>query len=129
MAAVRREVGRFWAPPNPDPTAPPPHSTGAAVDLTLADRCGRPVAMGSAIDAIGAVSAPDHFQHVAAACSDAGERDQALLFHGHRRLLQEAMHAAGFAQHPAEWWHFSWGDQLWAWRRGQPRAVYGRVGP
>ena len=27
-----------------------------------------------------------------------------------------------------EWWHFSWGDQLWAWRMGQPRAVYGRVG-
>ena len=22
----------------------------------------------------------------------------------------------GFAQHPNEWWHFSYGDQLWAWK-------------
>ncbi len=20
----------------------------------------------------------------------------------------------GFAGHPDEWWHFSWGDQMWA---------------
>jgi D-alanyl-D-alanine dipeptidase len=38
------------------------------------------------------------------------------------------MGEAGFAQHPGEWWHFSWGDQLWAWRTQQPGAVYGRVG-
>ena len=32
LAAVRDTVGRFWAPPSPDPATPPPHSTGAAVD-------------------------------------------------------------------------------------------------
>ncbi|EDY38384.1 D-ala-D-ala dipeptidase [Cyanobium sp. PCC 7001] len=128
LAEVSREVGRFWAPPNPDPGAPPPHSTGAAVDLTLADRHGAPIDMGSPIDAIGAVSAPDHFLGVAAASRDAGERERALAVHGHRRLLQKVMAAAGFAQHPGEWWHFSWGDQLWAWRCGQPAAIYGRVG-
>jgi D-alanyl-D-alanine dipeptidase len=35
---------------------------------------------------------------------------------------------AGFAQHPNEWWHFSHGDQLWAWRTGQTQAIYGRSG-
>jgi D-alanyl-D-alanine dipeptidase len=128
LAEVSQEVGRFWAPPNPDPSAPPPHSTGAAVDLTLADGHGSPIDMGSAIDAIGAVSAPDHFLEVAAASRAARERERAMAVHRHRRLLQEVMQQAGFAQHPLEWWHFSWGDQLWAWRYGQPEAIYGRVG-
>jgi D-alanyl-D-alanine dipeptidase len=128
LAEVSREVGRFWAPPNPDPAAPPPHSTGAAVDLTLADGHGTPIDMGSPIDAIGAVSAPDHFLGVAASSRDPRQRERAQAIHRHRCLLQEVMGEAGFAQHPAEWWHFSWGDQLWAWRCGQPEAIYGRVG-
>ena len=46
---VRRSVGRFWAPPSDDRSTPPPHSTGAAVDLTLANRQGQPLEMGGAI--------------------------------------------------------------------------------
>lgn len=126
--AVAEEVGRFWAPPNPDPAAPPPHSTGGAVDLTLAVRgSGAPVAMGSAIDTIGAVSEPDHWQARAQACGEAPQRDLWLSWHRNRCLLRAAMEAAGFGQHPHEWWHFSWGDQLWAWRSGAELACYGRV--
>lgn len=125
---VAAEVGRFWAPPNPDPAAPPPHSTGAAVDLSLADgSSGAAVAMGSAIDAIGAVSEPDHFRAEAEICSDPAQRAQMMAWHRNRTLLREAMQSAGFIQHPHEWWHFSWGDQLWAWRSDQPWARYGRV--
>lgn len=134
---VVADVGRFWAPPNPDPAAPPPHSTGAAVDLTLAV-CprgpGAPTAtpvqlldMGSEIDAIGPVSEPAHFEAVAQASRDPRQRDQALTWHRRRELLRTVMERAGFAQHPNEWWHYSWGDQLWAWRREQPEALYGRV--
>ena len=36
----------------------PPHSTGAAVDLTLADSTGTVLAMGGEIDAIGEESIP-----------------------------------------------------------------------
>lgn len=125
------DVGRFWAPPNPDPSAPPPHSTGAAVDLTLACRveAGRHelVEMGSEIDAIGAVSEPDHFAERTAECPDPVQRASFLRWHGHRQVLRRAMEEAGFVQHPNEWWHFSWGDQLWAWRSGAERACYGRV--
>ena len=124
--AVLAEVGRFWAPPSADPATPPPHSTGAAVDLTLADADGVLVEMGSEIDALGAVSEPDHYLAVADGLSDGEQRQQALRWHGHRLLLAEAMAAAGFVRHPNEWWHFSWGDQLWAWRSGQPQARYGR---
>lgn len=124
--AVLAEVGRFWAPPSDDPATPPPHSTGAAVDLTLADADGVVVAMGSAIDALGAVSEPDHYLQLADRLPDGEERQQALRWHEHRLLLGHAMAAAGFARHPNEWWHFSWGDQLWAWSSGEPQACYGR---
>jgi D-alanyl-D-alanine dipeptidase len=124
---VIADVSRFWATPSEDPATPPPHSTGAAVDLSLADAAGKPLAMGSPIDAIGDVSEPNHFAEVAAACSDSAERLQALEWHRRRQLLAAAMQAAGFEQHPNEWWHFSWGDQMWAWRSGSAQAHYGRT--
>lgn len=120
--AVVEAVGRFWAPPSDDPTMPPPHSTGAAVDLTLADASGTLLAMGGAIDTIGPVSQPNH--HGAAARLDPAGPE--ARWHGRRQLLAGVMQAAGFVQHPGEWWHFSHGDQLWAWQRGEPRAIYGR---
>jgi len=126
LTAVVAEVGRFWAPPSADPLTPPPHSTGAAVDLTLADADGQTLPMGSEIDAIGAVSEPDYFQQRAGELAPGPERDQALRWAGHRDALRHAMEVAGFAQHPNEWWHFSHGDQLWAWRQQQPIAHYGR---
>ncbi|MFM7237608.1 MAG: M15 family metallopeptidase [Cyanobium sp.] len=121
---VRDEVGMFWAPPSEDPATPPPHSTGAAVDLTLASLLGAPLEMGGSIDAIGPISHPDHFAAAAASAPDG----EAACWHQRRRLLAEVMAGAGFAQHPQEWWHYSHGDQLWAWRTGQPLAFYGRVG-
>lgn len=123
LREVRSSVARFWAEPSLDPATPPPHSTGAAVDLTLADGDGRPLAMGGEIDAIGPVSEPEHYAF-AATCEPDSE---AALWHRRRQRLAEAMAAAGFARHPNEWWHFSCGDQLWAWRQGEPIARYGRV--
>jgi D-alanyl-D-alanine dipeptidase len=126
--AVVAEVGRFWAPPNADLGAPPPHSTGGAVDLTLADQAScQQLAMGSAIDTIGPVSEPDHWLQQAEAIVDDRARERFLQWHQHRCWLREAMAHAGFSQHPNEWWHFSWGDQLWAWRQGQSQAHYGRM--
>jgi len=121
--AVVAAVARFWAEPSPDPTTPPPHSTGGAVDLTLADATGRPLAMGGAIDAIGQVSEPDHFA-LAAAADPASEAAQ---WQRRRDRLAAVLAAAGFARHPNEWWHFSHGDQLWAWSRGESTAHYGRA--
>lgn len=114
------KVLNFWAIPSSDPGTPPPHSTGAAVDLTLADATGTSVNMGSAIDEISVRSDPDYFAN----SPDPG----AQRYHQHRHLLTEAMNQAGFRQHPHEWWHFSWGDQLWAWQVGKGEiAQYGNV--
>ncbi|MGB7564117.1 MAG: M15 family metallopeptidase [Prochlorococcaceae cyanobacterium] len=119
---IEMEVAHFWAPPSLDPATPPPHSTGAAVDLTLADAQGLPLNLGSPIDAIGAVSEPDHFADAAASNLDG----EAALWHSRRQLLLEVMVSAGFRRHPNEWWHFSHGDQLWAWLSGAEAACYGR---
>ena len=118
-AQVVTDVGRFWAPPSDNPATPPPHSTGAAVDLTLATMDGEPLAMGGAIDAIGACSEPDHYAQA--------PTPEAQLWHQRRQWLTSSMKAAGFAQHPNEWWHFSFGDQLWAWRSGCETAIYAAV--
>jgi D-alanyl-D-alanine dipeptidase len=104
--ACWEQVYQFWAIPSPNPATPPPHSTGAAIDVTLVDAIGTVVDMGSPIDEMTPRSYPDYF---------ADSRHGSSLFHAHRQLLRQVMVEAGFRQHPREWWHFSWGDQLWAW--------------
>ena len=117
------QVYEFWAVPNPDPALPPPHSTGAAIDVTLVNSEGEAMEMGSPIDEISPRSYPQHFA--------ADPDPQAQQFHQARSLLCQVMTQAGFAQHPNEWWHFSFGDQMWAWSRSRSgqlvSAHYGRV--
>ena len=105
------QVYQFWALPSTDPNTPPPHSTGAAVDITLVDEAGHPVEMGSPIDELSERSYPDYFQQF----SDLSSQH----IHAHRCQLRQALVLAGFQQHPNEWWHFSKGDQLWAWLSSQ----------
>lgn len=98
---------RIWAEPSDDPKSPPPHATGAAIDLTLCTLEGVDVAMGSPIDENSDRSLPDYYR----------EKDAKL--HSHRILLLDVMQTAGFERHPEEWWHFSLGDQMWAFTREQ----------
>ncbi len=115
--SVMAEVLKFWAIPSHNPATPPPHSTGAAIDLTVANYYGQELDMGSPIDEISERSYPDYFRHSVTN----------LQAHHHRNLLKTVMINQGFVQHPHEWWHFSLGDQLWAWQTGAPQAKYGSV--
>lgn len=130
LTAAKREeilelVYQFWAVPSLDPATPPPHSTGAAVDVTLVDASGKTVDMGSPIDELSARSYPNYF------C----DRTDTLAqeYHQHRQLLAKVMLSVGFRQHLHEWWHFCLGDQMWAWLISQENsgsevvARYGRV--
>jgi zinc D-Ala-D-Ala dipeptidase len=126
------EVYALWAMPSQDPLTPPPHSTGAAVDLTLVDGQGQRVWMGSDIDELSPRSQPNYFSNWAENSDfDPQQRQQAELAHRHRQCLNWVMTQAGFQRHPGEWWHFSLGDQLWAWQlqqQGQTGVIarYGR---
>lgn len=113
------KVFEFWGVPSDEPGTPPPHSTGAAVDLTLQDAKGQELDMGCPIDETSERSYPDHYAHAAS--------PQMRAFHENRVLLNQVMAAAGFQRHGNEWWHFSRGDQMWAWARGEPAAIYGRA--
>lgn len=119
------EVLTVWASPNTNLNSPPPHSTGAAIDLTIIDEAGELLDMGSAIDAIGDVSLPNYF------ADSVMERE--MIFHSNRELLNQVMAYAGFHRLPHEWWHFSYGDQMWAllkWLEHPEKdffALYGRV--
>ena len=115
------EVSRFWAKPSHDPLTPPPHSTGAAIDLTLADMNCKPLDLGCEIDYIGPESSPDFFNTETFEPPDS----ELMVFHRRRILLFSVMKQAGFVQHPNEWWHFSYGDQLWSWLNNKGRAIYG----
>ncbi|MEM8672693.1 MAG: M15 family metallopeptidase [Cyanobacteria bacterium P01_G01_bin.67] len=118
-------VYRLWAAPSLNRNMPPPHSTGGAVDLTIINEQGETLDMGGEIDELSERSHPDYY------LSDQdGESQQ---YHFNRQLLNRVMTNAGFQRHPGEWWHFSLGDQMWAWLSNQINpslqaiARYGRV--
>ncbi|MCC5629047.1 D-alanyl-D-alanine dipeptidase [Nostoc sphaeroides CHAB 2801] len=118
-------VYEIWAVPSLDEKTPPPHSTGAAVDVTLVDDKRQIINMGSPIDEMSERSHPDYYANF--------DHQQAQKYHTYRQLLGDVMLKAGFQRNPREWWHFSVGDQMWAWLNNQSNpanpviARYGRV--
>ena len=98
---------------------PPPHSTGAAIDVTLFDADLLEMNMGSPIDEISDRSLPNYFAN--------SIDNQDIRFHSDRQLLNKVMTHSGFQRHPNEWLHFSCGDQLWAWISKKKIAIYGGV--
>jgi D-alanyl-D-alanine dipeptidase len=80
---------RFVAPPYKGSKP----GRGAAVDLTLVDRQGRELDMGTDHDEFSTRAAPESPD-----VSEAARRN--------RRILRDAMAAEGFSQLSSEWWHF-----------------------
>ncbi|MFN3648688.1 MAG: M15 family metallopeptidase [Armatimonadota bacterium] len=112
---LAREANRFSAPM--DRRVPPPHTTGGAVDVHLVDEAGEILDFISPYDLMDRRGAPRD----ARGLSPEARRN--------RKLLQEVMEAAGLTNYPSEWWHWSYGDQGWAYRGRHPRAVYGATEP
>jgi D-alanyl-D-alanine dipeptidase len=105
-AAAWRMVDAVWARPSTDPELPTPHSTGAAIDLTIVDRNGVELPMGCEIDESSSRALPSHHDHRATL--------EATQYAENRELLRRVMEGAGFHRLSHEWWHFSYGDQFWA---------------
>lgn len=88
----------LWnADPNPeflaDPRKGSPHSRGAAVDLTLIDKDGHELDMGTGFDAFTPLS-----HH--------GRTDVSEIAQRNRFLLMGLMTAAGWDFYRNEWWHY-----------------------
>ena len=117
--SILKKVEKFWAYPSFDSRCPPPHSTGGALDVCLSDKEGNLVEMGSKVDQMDETSSPDFYANK--------KNEESIIWDSRRNLLKEVMTKFGFAQHPNEWWHFSYGDQLWAWKNKKENAIYGKI--
>ncbi len=122
--ALVDEVEKYWSAPTAGASSPSPHSTGGAVDLTLRFvETRQPLFMDGLFDDVTDDAWTDSLERrPLVSMSD----DEACA---NRRLLYWVMSEAGFANNPTEWWHFSWGDQMWARLTGQPAAHYGPCNP
>ncbi len=106
-AEVRAKADRLL--PKPQPGKPTAHMTGAAIDINLvmvedlAD-----IDFGhSGKTAYDDMRLPEYYER----------HGNNLAARDHRRALFWVMQKFGFVQNPDEWWHFSFGDQMWAWVR------------
>ncbi|WP_432463915.1 M15 family metallopeptidase [Agarivorans sp. QJM3NY_33] len=110
------------SPPSTDPKAPSPHLTGGSVDVTLCDQHGRLLNMGTLFDE----ASDDSWT----AALERPALSKALqLAQQNRRLLYHAMTNAGFSNLASEWWHYDYGNQLWALATQQSCAFFGATRP
>lgn len=95
------------------------HNCGGAIDITLADTSGKLIDMGSELphnnpfDITMRKKFPMHSEYIT--------EEQA----NSRKLLREIMEKVGFVWYPAEWWHFCYGDRMWAVYTEQKECFYG----
>lgn len=77
------------------------HQAGAAVDVSI-EADGILLDMGTAMHEFNELTS----MHTVDGLTDTQK--------GNRRLLKTSMEATGMINYPDEWWHYSYGDRLWA---------------
>ena len=115
---ILNETLKYVAFPTINYEQPAPHLTGGAVDLTLGDLKGNPLNMGTDFDEMHQRSATNYFE------THPGVDDEARK---NRRLLYNCMAEAGFTNYAAEWWHYDYGNFMWAKRLAKEYAIYGAL--
>ena len=90
------------------------HQTGAAIDLVLCDNNGKVYDFGDNLDEFTDTSETD-----CPNISDEGKRN--------RMILKNTMEKVGFVNYPAEYWHYSFGDRLWARITGSNIAIFAKM--
>ncbi len=81
------------------------HQTGGAVDVILCDKNGVEYDMGEP--------------------TQTGAKNITAKQSENRQILSKAMESAGFKNYPYEWWHFCYGDRMWAAYSNKKVAFYG----
>lgn len=108
---VESAAVRFTARPSSGGSG---HQAGAALDVTLANLEGVELNLGTQVKE-----------------ADEKSRTNSTLISSEaaelRAVLMKAMTAAGFVNYPMEWWHFSYGDRMWAAYSRGSKAIYGPI--
>ncbi len=105
-------IRKFVSEPVADRIAPPVHTTGGAIDITIVDAEGNELDMGTGFDAFSDRTNTAFYENTT-------EEE----IKNNRRLLYNVMVSAGFTNLPSEWWHYDYGDRFWAFYTGKP-AMY-----
>lgn len=100
------------------PVGIPNHVCGGAVDVILADSQGVLLDFGTPY-----------------ATATEADRSKAPMFASgltdlqvaHRSILRTAMESAGFVWYPGEWWHYCYGDRMWAAYTRRTECEYGLI--
>jgi D-alanyl-D-alanine dipeptidase len=108
-ATLNRMLNRVIAPI--DLIAPPPHTTGGAVDVGVTGPDGKDLDFSTPLE--GWNAAPTYTPGLSP------------IARVNRLLVVHAMEGAGLTNYAGEWWHWSYGDQGWALRVGSPTCLYG----
>lgn len=115
---LRALARKFCADPTDDIGGA--HQAGAAVDLEI---CWKSDIPGEACQSVGYgtkygehnLKTPTHSRKIS--------REARL----HRKVLCRLMRSEDFVNYPGEWWHFSYGDRMWAAYSHRKKAVYDTV--
>ena len=106
-----------------EPTPLANHNCGGAVDVTLMDQNGILLDMGSPYPAtIADLAHHKKFPMFPNTWFKKRITKQQAI---NRKLLRDAMVAAGFVWYPGEWWHYCYGDRMWAVYTDRKECFFG----
>lgn len=111
---INQEVGLVVARPGGITN----HICGGAVDVMLVDQNNKPLDFGTEYapaDESGRKKCPMF------AVDLTDEQKQ------NRKLLRNRMESVGFVWYPGEWWHYCYGDRMWALYSGRKKCFYGLI--
>ena len=90
------------------------HQSGAAVDMSLVNDKGIEYDMGGIVRGFGE-EAPFYSEVISAEARK------------NRQILKTAAESVGLVCYPTEWWHYSFGDRLWARMTGSKLAIFAKI--
>jgi D-alanyl-D-alanine dipeptidase len=122
---ISRKAQQYVAKPMTDITMPAPHSTGGAIDITIADKAGKKLFFGAPFDFPNEISSTDYFEKKLEQNEKLTAKEEEALYN--RRLLYFVMTQAGFVNFHCEWWHYEYGTQRWALDTRADHAIYAPV--
>lgn len=92
------------------------HQTGGAIDLCLCDKNGKEFDMGT--DYLSKSPEIKTFS-----------KNISPLQKENRKILYDALASAGFINYPNEWWHYCFGDKMWAAYSKKKTCFYTKAEP
>lgn len=109
-ARIYTEASRWVSPPDGFGSG---HQAGAAIDVKLARADRTELDFGGLMKGLSGV-APTNWP-------------VSPEIRTNRDMLVTAMHGVGMMNYPDEWWHFSYGDRLWAEVTNQNKAFFAPI--